>query len=874
MIYSCCSDHRREAVLNHSTLNGIDFLEVRGEQQPGDDQRQRVLEVHFIKSLGSNVPQKEDISIKGGERIRNVAVIDAVVGMGSQSNILIVLVDKAGDFSTYTLQVQQAPSHLLFDPLLSSIDFSFKVECSNDFDCQVTSICSPEQLIEPEINYLAKDYASFRQLMLDRIAVLVPQWSERNPADLGIVLVELLAYVGDYLSYQQDAIATEAYLGTARRRISVRRHARLVDYYMHDGCNARTWIYIQVDMDIVKQHKDDPSPLPSGTQLLTTIPGQSPLIAPDSFEYNQALNVQPEIFETLQDIDGLFQGHNELHFYTWGADECCLPQGATVAILYGNLASTLQKGDVLIFEEVLGPNTGQPEDADPSHRHAVRLSGVIAMQDPLGGQFADVPNDSPVDITQIEWSTEDALPFPLCISSRQDAANGGPLIANVSVARGNIVLADHGRTIKPDETLGPVLSPTLYKVPALNGDLCRTVTASSVDHCGGSVANGRCAPSTPIPIIPRFRPDLREGPLTQAATITITDPNTGMTQRLPFDPGASASAALNRDMQDVIPAITLNDQVWQPRRDLLGSDPSATDFVAEVEADGTTYLRFGDGQHGLRPAPGTLFTAHYRIGNGTRGNVGIDTITSIVCNLPNITAVRNPLPARGGVDPESIEDVRQKAPDAFRTQERAVTPDDYAEVARRHPEVLRAAATFHWTGSWHTVFLAIDRLGGAQVDEDFKKTMRQFMELYRMAGYDLEIDGPIYVSLEIDMTVSVKPDYFRSNIKATLLQIFSNSILPDGRRGVFHPDNFTFGQTIYLSPIYSAAQAVAGVDFVQVTTFQRQNLSGPQGAAATTCSDILAQGKLKLGRLEIARLDNDPNFPEHGVFRLTMEGGK
>ena len=57
----------------------------------------------------------------------------------------------------------------------------------------------------------------------------------------------MLAYVGDHLSYQQDAVATEAYLGTARRRVSVRRHARLVDYAMHDGCNARAWVQVQVN---------------------------------------------------------------------------------------------------------------------------------------------------------------------------------------------------------------------------------------------------------------------------------------------------------------------------------------------------------------------------------------------------------------------------------------------------------------------------------------------------------------------------------------------------------------------------------------------------------------------------------------------------
>ena len=72
----------------------------------------------------------------------------------------------------------------------------------------------------------------------------MPEWRERHVPDIGITLVELLAYVGDHLSYYQDAVATEAYLGTARQRISVRRHARLVDYQMHEGCNARAWVTI------------------------------------------------------------------------------------------------------------------------------------------------------------------------------------------------------------------------------------------------------------------------------------------------------------------------------------------------------------------------------------------------------------------------------------------------------------------------------------------------------------------------------------------------------------------------------------------------------------------------------------------------------
>jgi hypothetical protein len=115
------------------------------------------------------------------------------------------------------------------------------------------------------------------------------------------------------------------------------------------------------------------------------------------------------------------------------------------------------------------------------------------------------------------------------------------------------------------------------------------------------------------------------------------------------------------------------------------------------------------------------------------------------------------------------------------------------------------------------------------------------------------------------MTVCVKPGYFRGDVKAALLQVFSNTASPDGRRGVFHPDNFTFGQPVYLSALYAAAQQVDGVRFVEIKKFQR---------LAITSTQALDEGLLAVGRLEIARLDNDPNFAERGVMRLTMEGGR
>ncbi|MGA9998459.1 MAG: hypothetical protein WBP93_23800, partial [Pyrinomonadaceae bacterium] len=629
MIYFCCDETRRNAVKDHQTLNGIDFLDVVDNPADPPKDRQRTLLVHFIKDLAASPPpsfKAENIRIEGGERRRHIAATKVTVAPDGRNNVIEVKVSQAGDFSTYTLRLVADRKHddppAGFDPILSAIDFSFKVACASDFDCRQDETCPPEQLIEPEINYLAKDYASFRQLMLDRMSALMPQWTERNAADVGITLVELLAFVGDYLSYRQDAIATEAYLGTARRRVSVRRHARLVDYHMHDGSNARAWVQVRVSQNVAK--------LPKGTQIFSRLEGKAtrltpPTLSPPSTpaDYEQAKAARPIIFETMREAK-LFAAHNEMNFYTWGDERCCLPKGATRASLRNkaNLLFKLQPGDVLVFVEARNPENGNAEEANPMHRHAVRLTKVKHVTDPL--YLDDEEGIWPLRVLDIEWSSEDALPFPLClwnVSVGDDASDKQP----VSVALGNIVLADHGETVA-GESLG--------SVPGANPALDR------------ASARGRnfCEEENLQPTPPRFRPRLQKSPVTFAASFD------------PKKPPVSASAVMNWPVEEFLPEVTLTSTLdgvsndWKPQRDLLNSDADKREFVLEVETDSAASIRFGDDRFGQRPASGTSFIATYRVGNGVSGNVGSGALAHIVSSESAIieNGVSNPLPARGG----------------------------------------------------------------------------------------------------------------------------------------------------------------------------------------------------------------------------------
>jgi hypothetical protein len=806
----------------NGAFNGIDYVEVPA----GHDQLW--IEVHFLKDApavaGLNAA---NFLIEGGVRVRGIRVSSST----RAHDVVTLVVDRAGDYSRYTLRLQKSESDPSppngIDPQLAAVDLFFKIDCPNDFDCAEGCDCPLHAGERVEIDYLAKDYESFRRVMLDRMALTLPEWRERNPADTGIALVEMLAWVGDALSYQQDAVATEAYLGTARKRTSVRRHARLLDYPVDDGANARVWICLTVKGALVagvKQGKE---------QFVTRIQGEPPVLDPDFFHPDVVEAAGALIFEPVEDSPPLREAHNELRFYTWSDTACCLPSGSTRATLSGHFPE-LKKGHVLVLREKRGPESGSERDADPAHAHAVRL-----LRD------AEVTTDpvESADITTLEWHSEDALPFPLCISADLQE---GP-VSDVGVAHGNVVAADHGRTVLPPLQ---AFSEALPPVPPRNPALARARSGSAA--CGNTERE-------PAPL--RFRPLLSSGPVTRAARIRLR----GESVQRAFDPSKSAFAAMQWRQGDVLPQVSLADAAnrkWSPQRDLLGSDELATEFVVESEADGSAALRFGDDVHGRRPDEGTVFRATYRVGNGARGNVGARGIGHIVSKLAasdisdGIVSAVNFTPAAGGRDPETMTDVRLKAPVAFRQQERAVTPSDYEDVARRHPDVQRAAATFRWTGSWYTVYLTVDRKGGRPVDTPFRKEMLRHIDRYRMAGYDVEIDRPRFVAIDAEIFVCVLQDYFVSDVHRALLAAF---------RRFFDPDRFTFGQPVYLSQIYDAAHEVTGVQSIEIRSFRRR---GSEDESA------LASGEFKIDRLEIARLDNDPNFTENGTLSFKFGGGR
>lgn len=879
---SCAEDARRERVRLGGTLNGIDYVEV------GDDGV--TLCVHLFGEIPAGIGVAH-VRVSGGDRIvglRALSVSEEREPEMHDDVCLRVVLDREGDFSPYCLCLVDAASgadiaswiaYPGFDPRYACAELRFRLACGRDLDCGVQTPCVKPASPLPEINYLARDYESFRQLFLDRMALNVPAWQERHVPDVGIAMIEVMAYVADYLCYYQDAVATEAYLQTARRRISVRRHARLVDYRMHDGCNARALVALSLAAGEVSLALDN-------LLLIAPPPGQGDVTpgAIDAMQLAAARANGAIVFEPMA-LDGassitVVAAQSSIHFYSWGGELCCLPVGTTQAVLLDTApqrALKLRVGDLLIFEEVLGPATGNPDDANPLHRHAVRLTAIQELIDPLDGS----------QLLRVDWDRCDALPFDLCLSVRMPAPDCS-WIHDVSLARGNVLLVDHGDHVpgqcqcaalcvppgRADHATYPGLDVALAAVP----DAC-TRCGTLAEDCWlvpGTTHYGCCTCEVAVQDV--TRPPGDTGHMLQGAPLTWAEP-------LPTGPHAPVCQLLARDPHQALPqlrvyggpladvlvdGLPVDAYGWLAQGDLLESGPDDRHYVVEMDDDGDAHLRFGDGALGRQPDAGDFFRAQVRVGNGTAGNVGRESIVWFALKsdvAPPGVVPRNPLAASGGSAPENPAQVKQFAPGAFRAKPlRAIVADDYAHFAEQQPGVQDAACQLAWTGSWFEADVVLDPQGTDVLDPTLATGVKRALWPYRRIGHDLAVLGARYVPVIVELSVCVLPDFLQAHIKAALVDRFSAGLRSDGQPGFFHPDSQLLGGAVLESALIAEAQTVTGVAHVELITLARAD-GGQSGA-------VPADGELPMASVEIAQVENDPDHPDRGSMTFTMRGGR
>jgi len=288
--------------------------------------------------------------------------------------------------------------------------------------------------------------------------------------------------------------------------------------------------------------------------------------------------------------------------------------------------------------------------------------------------------------------------------------------------------------------------------------------------------------------------------------------------------------------------------LWHEVPALATAGPVQRCFMVQRGADGTVTLLFGDGVNGAVPLKGSGLDqvevhATYRIGGGPQGNVPPGTaFTSSISALRKITA---PAGGSGGAVGESVVGARDLAPRLYRAQNRAVTADDYVELALRTPGVGKARAV---ALNWNDVLLFVAPSGRVeQPSELLRRDLLAAFEASRMATSVLRVLGPEPAGIFLKAVIRAEPFYLQEDVRAAVTAATA---------GLIAFDVIDFGQSLFLSRVYDVLQSLPQVASLTVTQFSR-----------TADGGVDADGVIELEPFELALA----GYAE--TIQLVIEGG-
>ena len=426
---------------NLGALNGIDFAVVTLDS--ASPRAYAMLEAHFYndQTLASLVaaaatPAEIDalVPIHGGERILGGSLpgqVQVVSLAHTSADVIQFKIEPVGDYSRYRLTIHDPG----FDPVFASLEFRFRPGCFSA-NCKPLTAYPPAEA-QPSIDYLAKDYDSFRHTMIAAMMQRVPNWQASTEAQLDVVLLDLFSAAADELSNYQDRVMQEAYWPTAQKRISLRRHARLMGYYPYEGNQSSSTLALNF-----------PGPASYTVAAWKT--------ASCTGTFPPQPNAVTFVVSADTYIDSVF---SSLELYTWSDAIPLLPKGATSAELafssaagasYAEGLVTQGKIQRLLVQEWLNPATGQAGGADANKRQIVHLTKAKAFTDPLTGDA----------LLRVHWSAADALTDTYCFVVNVN----GLRVPGISLFHGNLVDVVQGtnRTLEYVPS-GTPLTPGVYE---------------------------------------------------------------------------------------------------------------------------------------------------------------------------------------------------------------------------------------------------------------------------------------------------------------------------------------------------------------------------------------------------------------------------
>jgi hypothetical protein len=637
---------------------------------------------------------------------------------------------------------------------------------------------TPVNNIPVSVDYTSRDYYALREALVKRIQDRISTWQGNDPADFGVALVEAFAYMGDLVNYYIDRIANESYILTATQRQNLLNLASQFGY-VPSGYTSAT-----VDVQLTNNggYKGQ-----VGGSILSS--GNAQIVVP---------NDNPFIVGNVVTVYGLARSEYNGTFTVTAA-----------AVVSGqNTISYLPANYTLTSPGVVGNGTYLTFTTNAAHN--LKAGQIIAVTG---------TNVTAYNTTWTIFDVPSTTTFRVASALTTTWTSGG-IIRYANIATNSDVVGfinEVGGTTVPS---GTQLKADIVNNGTVQQIIFTTLVDSFVPYLGTSTVIAE-----------------------QGINVDTLTENAAGTDSIAGELIGSSSGEPDQSFvlkETVIDSTTIEVYVergslfeeWTAVSHIEDYGPNATVFSVYIDAEDNVFIKFGDGVSGYIPTLNARIKARYIAGGGPTGNIPAGAISAIYAvpgsvneaTIMSTISATNLKAATGGSYPESSDSIRFNAPKALRALNRAVTLEDFENLALSVPQVgkAKAVATSPTSIGLYIAperdLLSLDTTPGVSgVTATTELTLLQslvssFMSDKLQIGATMTMLTPIYTSAYVAVSFTKYPQYssttISNSIKTTITSAFSYN-------------NSAFSDVITPSEIEYKLRQIEGIQNVAVTSLYK-----------------------------------------------------
>jgi hypothetical protein len=689
-------------------------------------------------------------------------------------------------------------------------------------------------------------------------------WRARAPGDLGLMLLEMGAYVLDVASFYDELVANASYLGTASLPGAQRRHISLLGYRPRPAIGARVWLAAEADGARVLK-------LPAGTGIRSGAFDGNP---PQVFELEADANVEPRVNRLTVERVPATALPSPLTGVPVKAGSLRARAGELVVLAAGNsLAATHVASSAPLLLRIPQP--------------LAFVSFSAPLVPPAGATWADTRLFK-AGATSGAWKGTPGSGEPAVLSATQLALDtrlnlhAGDIVAvsagattvacritAVGEVQYTLLPAQNSSITDPDGKVSTLLSPPIKvgvtqltfdtTLPFTAGDLAQLVLHHTMVEAATLQAPPKdtLAQGDPISV-----PGLLDAPRTEVTRLLLEDvhgdavatdgtldasshsattasaPDWGRELWAPVQLYGNVVAATRGesvhgerlgagDASQPLqvfrlkkkpltylgaagaagPRSTLAIHVggvrWHEVDSFYGARGDAAVYVVRHDDEGNTDVEFGGA---ARLPSGAEVIADYRFGAGAAAPPA-DSVKQPLRQVDGLRTMRNLLPAYGGSDAEGPQELALRAPRSALLLGRAISLVDIETAAAQQNGVRAASAAWRWDEQGLRPAVAVCYIGDAQLAPDIRAALRALAE----DDAPISVQAAVAQQARLDVDLGIDPLYVPSEVSAAVSRaLFAEVVLP-GSGGLLRAERLGPDGVLFASAVVRAVMDVPGV---------------------------------------------------------------